>query len=110
MKLKIPPANKVFKKNRMPPKPPEVGKMVMDWLNTEVFDEIVNTEPHLSPKSLKVTGRVTVEVPFEYSTNPREFQMLTKAYIVPLGYDIEFTYSGDGVGRDICIVTWEQNL
>ena len=111
MKLKIPPANKVFKKNRMPPKPPSHETIVMEWLNTEVYDEIIDAEPKLSTQSLKVTGFVHVEVPFEgYSDKPNQFKLLTKAKLVPLGYDVEFTYDGGGMGRDICFIKWEHIL
>ena len=108
MKLKIPPASKVFKKNWMPPKKPSLEKVVMDWLNTEVFEEIITAEPKLSTKSIKVTGLVHVEVPYEYSDNPKEFQLLTKAQLVPIGYDVEFTWSTEG--RDSCIICWEHTL
>lgn len=111
MKLKIPPASKVFKKNRMPPKKPSIEKVVMDWLNTEVLEAITDTEPKLSTKSLKVTGRVSVHVPFEgYSDNPKEFQLFTNAQLVPLGYEVGFTYDGTGMGTDICIISWVHTL
>jgi hypothetical protein len=111
MKLKIPPASKVFKKNRMPPKKPSLEKVVMEWLNTEVLEAITVTEPKLSTKSLKVTGRVTVEVPYDgYCDSPKEFVLLTKAQLVPIGYDVEFTYDGMGMTRDICIIKWEHTL
>ena len=115
MKLKIPAANKVFKKDKKLPKKPSMEQIVMNWLNTEVFSEIMNAEPKLSTQSLKVTGRVSVEVPYEgyYDTTPRsrnDFILLTKAKLVPLGYDVDFTYDGNGVTRDICIVKWEHIL
>lgn len=111
MKLKIPPANKVFKKDKKLPKKPSLEQIVMDWLNTEVYDKIINTEPKLSTKSLKVTGFVHVEVPFEgYHDTPNDFKRLTKAQLVPLGYDVEFTYDGMGMTRDICLIRWEHTL
>ena len=114
MKLKIPAANKVFKKDKRLPKKPSVEQIVINWLNTEVFSEIMNAEPKLSPKSLKVTGGVYVHVPFEgYGDsldNKVEFVRITKAKLVPLGYDVEFTYDGTGMKSDICIVKWEHKL
>jgi hypothetical protein len=114
MKLKIPAANKVFKTDKRIPKKPSVEKIVMDWLNTEVREEILSAEPKLSPKSLKVTGGVYVHVPFEgYGDsldNKKEFVRIVKAQLVPLGYDVEFTYDGTGMGSDICIVKWEHTL
>ncbi len=114
MKLKIPAANKVFKKDKRLPKKPTVEKIVVDWLNTEVFEQIMVAEPKLSPKSLKVTGIVSVRVPFEgYDDsldNKVDFVRITKAKLVPLGYDVEFTYDGTGMGSDFCIVKWEHKL
>lgn len=114
MKLKIPAANKVFKKNKLPPKKPTVEKIVIDWLNTEVYEKIMIEEPKLSPKSLKITGNVHVHVPFDgYGDsldNQKEFVRIVKAKLVPLGYDVEFTYDGTGMGSDICIIKWEHIL
>jgi hypothetical protein len=114
MKLKIPPANKVFKKDKKAPKKPSVEQIVVDWLNTEVFKEIMIAEPKLSPKSLKVTGSVYVHVPFEgygdSHDNKVDFVRITKAKLVPLGYNVDFTYDGTGMKSDICIVKWEHIL
>ena len=111
MKLNIPPANKVFGKYKKLPKKPSLEKIVMDWLNTEVHEAIMDAEPKLSPKSLKVIGHVQVHVPFEgYTYTPKEFKLLVKAQLVPIGYDVEFTYDGTGMGSDICIIKWEHSL
>jgi hypothetical protein len=110
MKLKIPPADKVFKTDKKLPKKPSIEIIVMGWLNTEVYKEIMCVEPKLSPKSLKVTGRVNVEVPYEYYEDKNSFMRIVKAQLVPLGYDVDFTYDGNGVTRDICIIKWEHIL
>jgi hypothetical protein len=114
MKLKIPPANKVFGKDKKLPKKPSIETIVMSWLNTKVYAAIMNAEPKLSTQSLKVTGIVDVHVPYEgYGDswdNKKEFILITKANLVPLGYDVEFTYDGTGTSSDICIVKWEHIL
>jgi len=116
MKLKIPPANKVFGKDKKLPKKPSVEQIVVDWLNTEVHEEIMHAEPKLTTKApmLKVTGRVYVHVPFDgYGDsldNKVDFVRITKAKLVPLGYDVEFTYDGTGMKSDICIIKWEHKL
>jgi hypothetical protein len=111
MKLKIPAANKVFGKDKKIPKKPSMQTVVLSWLNTEVYEEIMGTEPKLSPHELKVTGLIHIEVPFEgYYEDQNSFKRIVKAQLVPLGYDVEFTYDGTGMGRDICIIKWEHTL
>ena len=114
MKLKIPAANKVFKKDKKAPKKPSVEQIVVDWLNTKVYAAIMNAEPKLSTQSLKVTGSVYVHVPFEgygdSHNNKMDFVRITKAKLVPLGYDVEFTYDGTGMKSDICVIKWEHIL
>lgn len=111
MKLKIPPSNRVFKKHHMPTKPPSLKSVVMGWLNTEVYEEIMNCEPKISTKASKVIGHVSVEVPFDgYSDNETDFIALTNAQLVPLGYHVEFTYDGTGRGRDVCLISWSHNI
>jgi hypothetical protein len=109
MKLKIPAAAKVFGKDKKLPKKPSLEKIVMEWLNTEVHSAIMKAELNLSTKV--VIGRVVVHVPFDGCTyHPNEFKLLVKSHLVPIGYDVEFTYDGTGMGSDICIITWEHTL
>ena len=111
MKLIIPNANKVFKKNKTPAKKQSFEQIIIHWLNTNVYDEIMNATPKLSTQEVKVTGHVTVEIPpFEgYYNNKKEFERIVMAKLVPLGYNVEITHDGVGMG-DICIITWEQTL
>jgi hypothetical protein len=111
MKLKIPEASQVF--NKKPSKKnPSVEQIVMYWLNTDVFRNIMEAEPELT--GLKVTGRVTVEVPYEgyhdSIDNKKEFIKIVKELLKPLGYKVEFTYDGNGVSLDICIIKWEHKV
>ena len=111
MKLKIPPANKIFSKDKKLPKKPSMEQIVMDWLNTEVYNKIINAEPKLSTKEVKVIGSVSIEVPFDgYYDNPNAFKLLVKARLEPLGYNVDITYDGMGMKRDICFIRWEHVL
>ncbi len=109
MKLKIPAANSLLKKKKSPPKNPTIERVVMEWLNNEVYNEIILAEPQLN-KSFEAEGEAYVEVPWDYSNDPNKFKMLTIAQLVPLGYKVEFTYDGCGMGRDTCIIKWTYNI
>lgn len=72
----------------------------------------MSAEPEWSkPKNGKVTvkAQVVEEVPMEYYSTKNDFVRITKAHLVPLGYDVEFTHDGVGNG-DICIISWETIL
>lgn len=109
MKCKIPAANKVFTNNKANKEIDE--KIVIDWLNSEVYEAIMSTRPKLSPTNpIKTTGFVEINIPHSYYyNNQNEFISITKEQLVPLGYSIEFIFD-ESVGFARCFIRWEHLL
>ncbi len=106
MKLLIPPAKKVFESVQTV-KEPSIETVVLAWLNTNVYKKITSCEPKVSTaRPPKITGSVCLEVPFEYFRNQKDFVRITKAHLVPLGYDVDFTHDGVGI-TELCVINWE---
>jgi hypothetical protein len=109
MKLKIPAADTLFK-NTKKSKKISIEDDAMSWLNSEVYDKIVHTEPKLSTSlPLKVTGCVSLEVPMEYYGDKVGFEKFVKENLKPLGYKVEFTHDGVGIS-EICLISWNVKI